>query len=58
MNAVRAPRNRAASIRQRLLDLTRADNGNFQDCLDRYAVERLIYRLSIPYQDNLSALIH
>lgn len=47
MNAVRAPRNRAASIRQRLLDLTRRDNGNFQDCLDRYAVERLIYRLSV-----------
>lgn len=47
MNAVRAPRNRAASIRQRLLDLTRAQKGDFQICLDRYAVERLLYRLSI-----------
>lgn len=47
MNAVRVPRNRAASIRQRLLDLTRAQKRDFQGCLDRYAVERLIYRLSI-----------
>jgi predicted nucleotidyltransferase component of viral defense system len=47
VNAIRAPRNRAASIRQRLLDLTRANKENFQDCLDRYAVERLIYRLSM-----------
>lgn len=47
MNAARAPRNRAASIRQRLLDLSRAQQGDFQGCLDRYAVERLIYRLSI-----------
>ena len=47
MSAARAVRNVAASIRQRLLDLTRATNGNFQDCLDRYAVERLIYRLSL-----------
>ena len=47
MSAARGVRNVAASIRQRLLDLTRAKNGNFQDCLDRYAVERLIYRLSL-----------
>lgn len=47
MSAARAVRNVPASIRQRLLDLTRATNGNFQDCLDRYAVERLIYRLSL-----------
>lgn len=47
MKAARGARNVAASIRQRLLDLTRAKNGNFQDCLDRYAVERLIYRLSL-----------
>lgn len=47
MNATHAPRNLAASIRQRLLDLTRANEGDFQICLDRYAVERLIYRLSI-----------
>ncbi len=47
MNATRAPRNVAASIRQRLLDLTHAAEGNFQGCLDRYAVERLLYRLSL-----------
>jgi len=47
LNEARSPRNRAASIRQRLLDLTRAQKGDFQICLDRYAVERLIYRLSI-----------
>jgi predicted nucleotidyltransferase component of viral defense system len=47
VNAARGVRNVAASIRQRLLDLTRAKGGNFQDCLDRYAVERLIYRLSL-----------
>jgi predicted nucleotidyltransferase component of viral defense system len=47
VNANRTPHNRAVSIRQRLLDLTHKQQGNFQDCLDRYATERLIYRLSI-----------
>lgn len=47
MSAARAVRNVAASIRQRLLDLTRASKGSFQDCLDRYAVERMLYRLSL-----------
>jgi hypothetical protein len=47
MSAGRAPRDLAASIRQRLLDLARARGENFQFLLDRYAVERLLYRLSV-----------
>ena len=38
--------NRVASIRQRLLDGARARNDEFQFVLDRYAVERLLYRLA------------
>lgn len=37
---------RVASIRQRLLDLARSRNEDFQFVLDRFAVERLLYRLS------------
>ena len=45
--------NRAASIRQRLLDRARTRGDDFQLVLDRYAVERLLYRLSIsPYRDQ------
>jgi predicted nucleotidyltransferase component of viral defense system len=47
MSAARVPRNLAASIRQRLLDLARARGEDFQLLLDRYAVERLLYRLSV-----------
>ena len=47
MSAVRVSRNLAASIRQRLLDRGRARGEDFQLLLDRYAVERLLYRLSI-----------
>ncbi len=47
MSAVRVSRNLAASIRQRLLDRARARGEDFQLLLDRYAVERLLYRLSI-----------
>lgn len=38
--------NRIASIRQRLLDRARARGEEFQYVLDRFAVERLLYRLS------------
>jgi predicted nucleotidyltransferase component of viral defense system len=38
--------NRIASIRQRLLDGAKARDEDFQFVLDRYAVERLLYRLS------------
>ena len=45
--------NRIASIRQRLLDRARTCGEDFQLVLDRYAVERLLYRLSIsPHRDQ------
>lgn len=47
MSADRVSRNLAASIRQRLLDRARARGEDLQLLLDRYAVERLLYRLSI-----------
>ena len=40
------PRNLAASVRQRLLNLAQARNEDFQLVLTRYALERLLYRLS------------
>jgi predicted nucleotidyltransferase component of viral defense system len=52
MSAARRQRNLPASIRQRLLDLARQRGEDFQAILDRYAVERLLYRLSISDQRN------
>ena len=47
------PANRVESIRQRLLDRARARGEEFQFVLDRFAVERLLYRLSqSPYRDE------
>ena len=46
MSAARVPHNLAASVRQRLLDRARARGEDFQLLLDRYAVERFLYRLS------------
>ena len=44
---------RVASIRQRLLDRARTRGEDFQLVLDRFAVERLLYRLSIsPHRDQ------
>lgn len=44
---------RIDSIRQRLLNIARQNREEFQLTLDRYAVERLLYRLSIsPYRDD------
>lgn len=44
---------RTASIRQRLLDRARARGEEFQLVLDRFAVERLLYRLSVsPHRDQ------
>lgn len=44
------PRNIAASVRQRLTNLSRERNEEFQFILTRYGLERLMYRLSIsPY---------
>ena len=43
----REPRNIGASVRARLLDRARAERSDFQILLTRYALERLLYRLSI-----------
>jgi len=40
------PRNLAASVRQRLMNLARTRHEDFQFVLTRYALERLLYRLS------------
>ncbi len=40
------PCNLAASVRQRLLDLSRKQREEFQGLLTRYALERFLYRLS------------
>ena len=40
------PKNTAASVRQRLLNLSRQSGEEFQRLLTRYAVERLLDRLS------------
>ncbi|WP_417473300.1 nucleotidyl transferase AbiEii/AbiGii toxin family protein [Luteimonas mephitis] len=47
MNATAPAANRVASIRQRLLDRARSHGEELQLVLDRFAVERLLYRLSI-----------
>jgi Nucleotidyl transferase AbiEii toxin, Type IV TA system len=43
----REPRNVGASVRARLLDKARAETSDFQILLTRYALERLLYRLSV-----------
>ena len=46
------PRNVAASIRARLQDLAREQQADFQRVLTRYALERLLFRLSVsPHKD-------
>lgn len=47
MSVARARRDKAASIRQRLLNLAKVSGEEFQLMLDRYALERLLYRLSV-----------
>lgn len=48
-----SPKNLAASVRQRLQNLARARGEEFQLVLGRYALERLLYRLSLsPYRDD------
>lgn len=47
------PRNVAASVRQRLLDLSRQRGEEFQGLLTRYVLERLLYRLGeSEYRDR------
>jgi len=41
------PKNLSASIKQRLLNLAREKNDDFQLVLIRYGVERLLYRISV-----------
>ncbi|MBN2103505.1 nucleotidyl transferase AbiEii/AbiGii toxin family protein [bacterium] len=47
------PKNLPASVRQQLLNISRETDTNYQLLLIRYAIERLLYRLSIsPYQEQ------
>jgi hypothetical protein len=47
------PRNVAASVRDRLTQRARANADNVQLVLTRYAIERLLYRLSVsPHRDR------
>ncbi len=46
MTMAGAPKNHAASVRQRLLNHSRAHKEGFQRVVTRYAIERLLYRLS------------
>ena len=49
----REPRKICASVRARLLDRARAERSDFQILLTRYALERLLYRLSMsPHHDR------
>jgi len=42
-----------ASVRQRLLNLSRAENRPFQELLQYFAMERFLYRLAeSPYADR------
>ncbi|MUZ76083.1 nucleotidyl transferase AbiEii/AbiGii toxin family protein [Agrobacterium vitis] len=49
---LRDPRNIGASVRARLLDRARAERSDFQILLTRYALERLLYRLSVSPHRN------
>jgi hypothetical protein len=44
---MKTPKNIAASVRQRLLNRSKADNRSFNELLQYYAMERFLYRLSI-----------
>lgn len=47
------PRNMAASVKDRLLQIARARREEFQSILTRYAIERFLYRLSqSPHRQN------
>ncbi len=47
MSAARRPTNVAASVRARLLDLSRRNGVEFQLVLAEFAIERLLYRLGV-----------
>jgi len=44
---MKSSQNVAASVRQRLLNRSRADNRSFNEMLQYYAMERFLYRLSV-----------
>ena len=46
MNARQAPANLIASVHQRLLNLAQRGEDDFQTLLTRYALERILYRVS------------
>jgi hypothetical protein len=49
----RKSHNTGASVRARLLDRARSEKSDFQILLTRYAIERLLYRLSVsPHRDR------
>lgn len=47
MSAARRPANVAASVRARLLNLSRQQNVEFQLVLSEFAIERMLYRLGV-----------
>ena len=50
---MKRPKNMGASMRQKLLDHARKSNGNYNQLLTRYAIERLLYRISLsPHCDD------
>lgn len=52
LRSVRRPSNVGASVRDRLLNRAREEKADFQLLLTRYALERLLYRLSISSHRN------
>lgn len=52
MNQRKAPKDVAASVHQRLLNLAHQEQEDFIDLLRRYALERLMYRVSQTKQGN------
>ena len=56
MTPRKAIRDVPASVRQRLLNVAREQGADFEPVLQRYAIERFLYRLSasdeVVYSDN------
>jgi hypothetical protein len=48
------PRNVGASVRDRLTQRARANSDNVQLVLTRYAIERLLYRLSVSASRDIA----
>jgi predicted nucleotidyltransferase component of viral defense system len=52
----RSPKNKGASVRQRLLNHAKAAHTDYNQLLVRYAIERLLYRLSVSAHRNAFVL--